>query len=160
MVKVVVVSDTHDYNKYILKVGKLIEKENPDIVIHLGDHYTDGENLEHILGKEIYKVPGNCDYVPEAPNSLIVGAGDVSIYVCHGHMHDVKRGDSNLIRDAKENNCRIALYGHTHIAREDKKEGIKIFNPGSAALPRGGQKRSIGIIEIENKNIKTKLIYF
>ena len=40
-----------------------------------------------------------------------------------------------------------------------RNEGIKIFNPGSASLPRGGQKRSIGIIEIEKDNIKTKLKY-
>ncbi|NLC66446.1 MAG: metallophosphoesterase [Clostridium sp.] len=159
MIRVIVVSDTHDYTKYIVKVAKLIEKENPDIIIHLGDNYIDAEHLEYILEREIYKVPGNCDYRPEVPNSIVVEAGDISIFASHGHLHDVKRAYSNLVRDAKENDCKIALYGHTHIANEDKKEGIKIFNPGSAAFPRGGQKRSIGLIEIENTKIKTRLIY-
>lgn len=159
MIKILVVSDTHDYPRNIVKVANLIEKENPDIVIHLGDNYIDAQELEFILERDIYKVPGNCDYIPEAPNSIVIEAEDISIFATHGHLHDVKRGSSQLVRAAKENNCKIALYGHTHIAHEEKKEGIKVFNPGSASFPRANQKRSVGLIEIEDAKIKTKFIY-
>ena len=47
----------------------------------------------------------------------------------------------------------LVLHGHTHRYRYEKKGGVLFFNPGECAGMVKG-KNSIGIINLENLNIK------
>ena len=90
-------------------------------------------------------------------------------YCTHGHKQGVGYGLENLMYTALENDCDIALYGHTHVPFDDVFEGfgdagenVRIINPGSISLPRGGSKKSYvvmtfddeGNYDIEHKNIR------
>ena len=70
---------------------------------------------------------------------------------------------TRLALAAKEEGCRIALYGHTHIGEEhylppldDNDTPLILFNPGSIAKPRDN-KASFGVIEIQNGEILTNI---
>lgn len=126
------------------------------MIIHLGDHYDDGEALHeefpHIL---LYQVPGNCDRYRapiHAREILIMPIGGVRFYITHGHIHRVKQVLGLLMRDARAANADIALFGHTHEAYcRQEEDGLWVMNPGSAGY-RGG---SAGLIEIENEKISS-----
>ncbi len=64
-----------------------------------------------------------------------------------------------LLREAKEKGATIALYGHTHIAHEETVGKVTLFNPGSAALPKAGQKKSMAFLEINGKKKSFRWVY-
>lgn len=145
---IAVVSDTHRRTSRIKEAIAMISKASPDMVIHLGDNMDDADLMEAMLGMEIITVPGNCDYSVEK-DFKVIEAGHARIFATHGHGYGVKRGIHELARAAIAHECTIALYGHTHMASEDSYAGILTFNPGSASEPRGGQRPTIGFIEIK-----------
>ena len=49
----------------------------------------------------------------------------------HGHLYNVIFGMDRLYYLAKENNCNLVLYGHTHIQKMEEHDGIIFLNPGS-----------------------------
>ena len=57
--KILVLSDTH-HN--IRLMNTIIDKEKPDMLIHLGDCLDDMENNPLIYALPCNSVPGNCDY--------------------------------------------------------------------------------------------------
>lgn len=156
--RIAIVSDTHKYMDSIKKVCEKIQDENPDIIIHLGDVMGDADAMEAILDREVRRVPGNCDYSYGVPRELLIYLGDTTLYAVHGHLHGVKRSLSHLAGEAVRKGAKIALYGHTHIARENVIGGVHLFNPGSASLPKNNQKRSIAFLEIQGKEISFKIV--
>lgn len=157
--KIAIVSDTHKNTSAVMKVSEIIKEENPDMILHLGDMTSDADFLEALIDKEVRRVPGNCDYSRGEPDSLLIEIEEHKIYVTHGHFHGVKMSLSHLLREAKEKEATIALYGHTHIANKEVVDNIILFNPGSAALPKGGQKKSMAFLEIEEERKSFKLVY-
>ena len=157
--RIAIVSDTHKYMDSIKKVCEMIQTENPDIIIHLGDVMEDADVMEAILLREVRRVPGNCDYAYGVPHELLIHVGDTAVYAVHGHEHGVKRSLSHLAGEAVRKGAKIALYGHTHVAREDVLGGVHVFNPGSASLPKNNQKRSMAFLEIQGKDFSFEIVY-
>ena len=52
---------------------------------------------------------------------------------------------------AKENGCRIALYGHTHRAEIAERDGITVINPGN--LERYGVKNSFCYMVVTGEKV-------
>jgi len=157
-VKIAVVSDTHRSMSAIIKVCAILEKENPDLIIHLGDVMEDADAMEGILHREVRRVPGNCDFSLKEPSELLLDAEEFRILAVHGHHYRVKRGLRDLASYAKRKGADIALYGHTHVAQEDEISGVQMFNPGSAALPQGVQKASFAMLDLEGKKVAIRFI--
>lgn len=154
--KILVFSDSHS----ALGLMRLaMDRLRPDAVIHLGDHYDDGEVIkEEYPGIRLYQVPGNCDkyrvpgFVPEILIQPIFG---VNMYMTHGHRHGVKMGIGALTRDARLCKCAIALYGHTHVKDCHREEdGLWVLNPGAA-----GYSGSVGLIEVHDQKITACRIF-
>lgn len=150
--KILVFSDSHSSLSFMRTCLAAVK---PDAVIHLGDHYDDGEVLkEEYPGIPLYQVPGNCDryrvpgFVPEI---LIRPVFGVNFYMTHGHKHGVKMGIGALLRDARLSKSDIVLYGHTHVMDcHRESDGLWVMNPGAA-----GHGGSAGLIEIEKNKITT-----
>ena len=135
--KILVFSDSHGRT---IDMYSLIESEFPDAVIHLGDHYEDASDLRRSYPDlPIYAVRGNNDFEPDAPLFSVIAPAGVRMYLTHGHRDRVSWTSSGLVAaHAAEQNCTLALYGHTHL-RHDQIEGdVRIMNPGSISLPRDG----------------------
>ena len=128
--RLLVLSDSHG-DIYAMK--KAIDAQpTAEAVIFLGDGYMDFEKCKPLFkDKRVYCVKGNNDFYCEYPRNAIIEEGGLKIYITHGHYEYVKSGLGGLISVAKRNNCKLALYGHTHNQQEDNYDGIKMFNPGS-----------------------------
>ena len=146
--KILVFSDSHSAISFM---RLCMDAVKPDVVIHLGDHYDDGDVIrEEYPTSRMYQVPGNCDMyrVPGfVPEILIERIGGVDFYMTHGHKHRVKSGIGALIRDARLCKCAAALYGHTHVPDcHVEEDGL---NPGASGYNGG----SAGLLEIQDKKI-------
>ena len=148
MTKILVVSDTHGKNSFLLDV---IALERPfDMLIHCGD--VEG-NLYSILGRDpgfaFHAVRGNCDY-SGYPDRLILPVEDKRILVVHGHEHAVRYTNDALFRAARESKADVILFGHSHMPEIEERYGILAVNPGSLAKPRQQtRRRTYAILTIE-----------
>ena len=149
--KILVFSDSHSSLSFMRTCLAAVK---PDAVIHLGDHYDDGEVLkEEYPGIPLYQVPGNCDryrvpgFVPEI---LIRPVFGVNFYMTHGHKHNVKFSLDLLLADARKAGVKAVLYGHTHIPDcHRESDGLWVVNPGSCGHAGGGA----AVIETESGEI-------
>ena len=70
--------------------------------------------------------------------------------VTHGHYYFVSRNHDRLVEKAREDNCQIAMYGHTHTPVIEEEDGILVINPGSLTYPRQrGRRPSYAVMELE-----------
>ena len=151
--KIFVLSDSHSGLSFM---RFCIETAKPDVVIHLGDYYDDGETMqEEYPGLRFYRVPGNCDRYRASsiiPETLVEDVGGVRLYMTHGHLHQVKSGVGALVRAARQRSAAAALFGHTHCALcEQLDDGMWLLNPGSCGYYGG----SAGIILIQDGKIRS-----
>lgn len=149
--KLLVLSDSHSALSFM---RRCIEAVKPDAVIHLGDHYDDGQSMaEEYPHIRFHQVPGNCDRYRcpmNTPEILCYPVGGVMLYMTHGHRHNVKSGLFRLLSDARDCNAQAVLYGHTHAADCHREtDGLWVLNPGSC----GAYSGSAGVIETEQERI-------
>ena len=149
--KILVLSDSHSGLRFM---RECIEYVKPDVMIHLGDYFDDGQTMaEEYPHIRFYQVPGNCDRYrcpPSAHEILILPIDGIMFYMTHGHKHQVKSTKSLLLRDARASHAAAVLYGHTHIEDCHREEdGLWVMNPGSC----GSWGGSVGVIETESGNI-------
>ena len=152
--RVGVFSDSHGDQKaqYDLmeKMGYL------DAVCVLGDVFRDAMFLSDLCSglpqkPAFYGVRGNNDLASMLPDSLIADLGGVRAYLTHGHLC---AGPLSLAYRALENECSVALFGHTHIPFYSYEQGVLLVNPGSAGnYCRGGAARA-SVLEITGEKIR------
>ena len=146
--RVLVLSDSHSALSFMRRCIRAIK---PDVMIHLGDHFDDGEAMAlenpHI---RIHQVPGNCDkyrMMRYEPEIRCYPVGGVMMYMTHGHLHNVKMDRYKLLLEARKMNAQVVLYGHTHIADCHREEdGLWVMNPGACGSTGG----SVGLIELRD----------
>ena len=143
--KILVLSDSHAALRFMYYC---VSKVAPDAIIHLGDHYDDGEALrEEFPSIRLYQVPGNCDRYrcpPDVSEILLVTLDGVRLYLTHGHRHKVKMATYALLEDARKARAHGVLYGHTHVPNcYQEPDGLWVLNPGSCGYFGG----TAGLIE-------------
>lgn len=150
--KILVLSDSHSSLRFMRDCANTVK---PDVIIHLGDHFDDGEVLKtEYPNIRVYRVPGNCDRVftlSYAPEVICCDISGVKFFITHGHRYGVKSGTSRLKLEARKAGARVVLYGHTHIAECEMEDDLLVLNPGSCR----GYSGSAGMIEIENGKISS-----
>lgn len=132
--KVLIVSDTHGKNQYLLKT---LERVSPvDLMIHLGDFDGGEEYIRSIAECPTEMVSGNNDFFNGLPKEKVIKIGKYSVLLTHGHRYGVYYTTAELKEAAARNNADIVMFGHTHIPMIDLKDKTWLINPGSLALPR------------------------
>ncbi|MBP3312249.1 MAG: metallophosphoesterase [Butyricicoccus sp.] len=136
--KILVFSDSHGRT---IDMYGLIEAEDPDAVIHLGDHYEDACDLRRSYPNiPVYAVRGNNDFEPDAPLFSVIAPEGVRMYLTHGHRDRVGWTNTGFVSDrAAEHGCVLALYGHTHLRHDAMEGSVRVMNPGSISMPRDGR---------------------
>ena len=84
----------------------------------------------------MFRVRGNCDFATSAGDFEVVPLGPVNAFITHGHMYNVRWSVDSLVYAAQEQECQLALYGHTHEADSQEIGGVKVVNPGTAGMGR------------------------
>lgn len=161
MIRLAVISDSHG-NEYSL-VRALAAVGEYDAVVHLGDYAADAETVCEKLGKPLYAVMGNCDFVHPPKGDfgyeLLVELEGAKLLLVHGHRHGIDGYSTYEARDlALRRGADALLYGHTHVSEVSMKDGILVMNPGSTSRPRAGRKPSAGLLVIENGKLQAKIV--
>lgn len=152
--KYLVIADVHYDHSHKLRLLKPFS-EGIDGIIFCGD----GLNTIYSYIKSInfpfdkfYYVKGNCDY-SSCENEIIVNAGNNKIFVTHGHEYRVKQTVDLLIDKAFNEDCSVALFGHTHSFEEGYRYGIYYLNPG--AFDNTYDKASFAYLIIDNDGARS-----
>lgn len=148
--KVLIVSDTHGKDHYLLKT---LERVGPiDMLIHLGDFEGGEEYIKSITPCPTELVSGNNDFFNGLPKEKVIHIGKYIVLLTHGHRYGVNYSTSGILEVAKRNKANIVMFGHTHVPMIDLSGSIWAINPGSLALPRQhGRIPTFIIMDLDSK---------
>lgn len=151
--KLVIASDIHGSAYWCERLTEVIEKEEPDKIILLGDLLYHGprndlprdyapKKVIPMLSKykdKILAVRGNCEAEVDqmvlpfpcmAAYSVLLCDG-ATLFLTHGH-HENPDNLPPLEQGS------IFLFGHTHVKMDEVRGGIRCVNPGSVSIPKDG----------------------
>lgn len=149
--KILAISDNHG-DIYAMEEIYSIYQEEVDLWIHCGDSEL---KEDHPHWQYYQTVRGNMDRTDAFPITRIEEYYGEKFVIAHGHKHHVKMSFEALKKEAEKEEARFVFYGHTHIPRVDKEDGIYFINPGSIAQPRGPiSMGSYAILDLEGDNGK------
>lgn len=154
MFRVGVLSDTH-LAATGETLGFLAELERTwfaeaDLILHAGD-MVDPDILQAFTGCPVLAVRGNMDPpAPDLPDKRVVEVGTARIGLTHGWGASCDLED-RLLKRFRDEPLDVLVYGHSHRPVCHMRNGILLFNPGSAADRRGMPYHSVGILEIGDR---------
>lgn len=126
---ILVLSDSHGA---VAPMVRAVELAIPDLILHLGDCWRDGERLrDRFPDIPLEQVPGNCDFLSDAPTEQLLVLGGKRILMCHGHTYRVKTSLLLSGFAAEEQQLDLFLFGHTHRPLVDRRGRTLFLNPGS-----------------------------
>lgn len=147
--KALIISDSHGRANDVMNAIELVK---PDTIFHLGDGANDCRGLGLMYPDiSLYQVGGNCDFTMNMEAVRMVKVQGVKILMTHGHVYKVKQGLELLLRTAKKREADVVLYGHTHTAFYEERDGMTVINPGSI-----GYSGRYGVLIIENGKVSYK----
>jgi hypothetical protein len=144
-----VISDTHG----LLRPEALAALAGSDYIIHAGDV----GDLEILPALEkiapVTAIRGNIDtqaWAKQLPATEVLEVGEVSIYILHNlTLLDLKPEAASFA---------AVIYGHSHKPKQESKNGVLYFNPGSAGPRRFNLPISVGRIKIAGQKISAEII--
>ncbi len=151
--KLLIASDIHGSAFWCRKLLALLEQEQPDKLILLGDLLYHGprndlpreyapKQVIPMLSQhadKIIAVRGNCEAEVDqmvlpfpcmADFSQLLVDGK-TFYLTHGHHHN-----PDNLPPLPEG--AVFLFGHTHVKQDVIVDGIRCLNPGSVSIPKDG----------------------
>ena len=149
--KILIVSDSHGSTRVIRQALE----EHPEIktALHTGDGALDMNEFAN-TGLCFYRVRGNCDGDIPMEDTEVVEIGGVRLLLTHGHLFKVSYQTDALVKRAKAEGCSAAVFGHTHRALTENRDGVLLINPGTSNRSRSKDgKVSYALLEIENGDI-------
>jgi putative phosphoesterase len=146
--KIGVLSDTH-LHRLTRDFRDILDQFlwDVDLIFHVGD-FVSPEIVEFLSRKNFHGVHGNMDptEVKEAlPKKKVVQLGPYRLGLHHGY--GPSRGLDERIR-AEFQDVDVIVYGHSHRAANYVKEGVLLFNPGTATGFSFSRNHSLGILEV------------
>ena len=147
MTKILLMSDSHEASDMIQKAKS--KYPDMDLYIHCGDCKLPASRMEGFI-----TVAGNLDDVSQFPSEEKLTIGNFNIWITHGHKYI--KGDSPdykaLAREAKNRNCNVVFFGHTHTYYDNTIDGIRLLNPGSVWKTRDpSEVCSLMLVNISDK---------
>jgi uncharacterized protein len=98
-------------------------------------------------------VRGNVDksaWARELPETEVLECGGISIYV----LHDLAQLDLK----PKAAGFSVVISGHTHVPKQEMRDGVLYFNPGSAGPRRFKLPVGIGKLFVEDGSVRGELL--
>ena len=144
-----VISDTHG----LLRPEAVEVLRGVEHIIHAGDVGAP-EILESLASiAPVTAVRGNVDTganLKQLPETEVVELGGVSLYV----LHDLAQLDLK----PKAAGFSVVISGHSHVPKQETRDGILYFNPGSAGPRRFKLPVSVGKLTIDNAGVRGEII--
>ena len=156
--KLVIASDIHGSAYWCGRLCELIEQENPDRIVLLGDllyhgprndlprDYAPKQVIPMLSApkEKILAVRGNCEAevdqmvlpFPCMADYALLDCGGISMYLTHGH-----HANPDALPPLPEGS--VFLSGHTHVKLDKIVGGVRCLNPGSVSIPKDGSHSCI-----------------
>ncbi len=129
------------------------EARSCELIIHAGD-IVSREALGLLsLNKRTEAVRGNMDFpdlAAKLPISRVIQEGKRRIGITHGYIGKGRDTAERAASVFPRGTVDCVVFGHSHIQMRDAKDGVLLFNPGSATAGRGGSGNSFGILELRD----------
>lgn len=156
--KILAISDTHGKIDKALKVRDMVA--DVDLLVHLGDFKSDGDEIGKATGIHTITIKGNCDGSRSDEDYKIIKTPGGNILLTHGHMQNVKFSLQNLLYFTREHDCKAAIFGHTHIPTIEDVNGTHLINPGSLTLPADNGPGSYAIINSTDAGLSASIVFY
>jgi putative phosphoesterase len=144
-----VISDTHG----LLRPEALAALRGSRHIIHAGD-VGGPEILDQLAAvAPVTSVRGNVDkgaWTRKLPETDVVEVGGVTIYV----LHDLAQLD---LKPAAAG-FGVVIYGHSHIPKQETRDGVLYFNSGSAGPRRFKLPVSVGRLIVERAEVRGEIV--
>jgi len=144
-----VISDTHG----LLRPEALAALHGSDYIVHAGDI---GDPL--ILKKlaeiaPVTAIRGNVDreaWARKIPTTNVLEVAGVSIYVLHNL--------NELDLKPEAGGFRVVVFGHSHVAKQEEKNGVLYFNPGCAGPRRFRLPVTVGRLHVKHGKASVEIV--
>ena len=144
-----VISDTHG----LLRPEAVVALDGSERIIHAGDVGAP-EILDELASiAPVTAVRGNVDkgvWARRLAESEVVEVGKISIYI----LHDLARLD--LKPEAA--GFGVVVYGHSHVPKQEMRNGALYFNPGSAGPRRFKLPVTVGRLVVSNDEVRAEIV--
>jgi putative phosphoesterase len=144
-----VISDTHG----LLRPEALEALRGSDFIVHAGD--VGDPAILKILAEiaPVTAVRGNIDreaWAKNIPESNVLEAGGVSLYILHN------LAELRLKPEAAQ--FAGVIYGHSHVPKQETKNGVLYFNPGSAGPRRFDLPVTLGRLVLSPSGLRAEIV--
>jgi uncharacterized protein len=147
--KIGVISDTHG----LLRTEALVALRGSDYIVHAGD-IGDPEILPALASiAPVTAIRGNVDRGPwtrKIPATNVLEIQGVLIYI----LHNLAELDLN----PEAAGFGAVIYGHSHEPKQEMKNGVLYFNPGSAGPRRFEAPVTVGRLTIEGRTVGGEIL--
>ena len=144
-----VISDTHG----LLRPGALAALQGSDHIIHAGD-IGDPVILDQLARiAPVTAVRGNIDrgeWARKIPMTNVIEVSGISLYV----LHDLQQLDLK----PEVAGFAVVVSGHSHIPKQEIRNGVLYFNPGSAGPKRFKLPVSVGRLMVKEGGVHGKIV--
>jgi uncharacterized protein len=145
-----VISDTHG----LLRSEAVAALRGSERIIHAGDVGAP-EILDQLAAiAPLTAVRGNIDKGAWArkllPETAVVEVGGVSIYV----LHNVEELDLK----PEVGGFSAVIYGHSHVPKQETRNGVLYFNPGSAGPRRFKLPVTVGRLGVQQGKVRGEIV--
>jgi putative phosphoesterase len=153
-----VVSDTHGERAGLAAALNAFGRR-VDLVVHLGDGVADLSlalgGLKHAPEYEF--VCGSGEEPSERQAPRLIEAGGAKLLLLHGHQHRVRESYDGLLAAASAFGAGIVLFGHSHEAVSETRQGVLLLNPGSLGKPKKPAIPTFALLTIRNGRAEAQL---
>jgi hypothetical protein len=157
--KIGVIADTHGYlHPNVFRVFDGVE-----LILHAGDIGTEDiiTSLETIA--PVRAIYGNIDTFPLStryPEVLAMEIHGVGICMIHQFISVKTSLVQNALQKLANGKLDLVICGHTHEAKLQRKDGVLVFNPGSAGKRRFSLRLAVGLLTIPDDGSYTPEIVY
>ncbi len=159
--RILVVSDTHVPTIAQRLPQKILDEASvSDLIIHAGDLVSRNVLRQLSRVNRVEAVRGNMDFpevASELPLSRLLTLSMWRIGVVHGHEGRGRDTPERALTIFPRGAVDCVVYGHSHVAKIERREGVLLFNPGSPVAGRGGIRNSYGTLKLDDE-IKPEII--
>jgi len=124
-----------------------------DHIIHAGDIGDPGILTKLAEIAPVTAIRGNVDregWARKIPATDLLEVGGVSIYVLHNLAElDVKPEAAGFA---------VVVYGHSHVPKQEMRDGVLYFNPGSAGPRRFRLPVTVGRLTVKDGEVSGEIV--
>ncbi len=144
-----IISDTHG----LLRPEAIAALRGSAHIIHAGDIGAP-EIVDQLAAiAPVTAIRGNIDqsaWASNLPETEVLEVGGVSIYVLHDLAQlDLKPGAAGFS---------VVISGHSHTPKQETRDGVLYFNPGSAGPRRFNLPISLGRLTVDYGRVRGELV--